>query len=185
MWLCSHSLIPGHLSVWPLSLLHLLLAPPVPGPLCLSVGPLSFLRIRPFVPLILPDPLPLPLCTKFLSFPTSLCPLSHWEPSPSLLDSSVYVHLVVSCPFCVLPSLPPVPFSLPFLFTCSSHLLLLLTLCSTPPFSCHPLPVPVPLSTFLVLWGDFLSSPPLQPSPPSSPFTTAIPRPLPSCGGQD
>lgn len=163
----------------PWSLLHLLLALPVPGPLCLSVELLSSLKIWPFVPLTIQDPSPLPLCPRFLSH------LSLPSARPGVITFffglwSLLLLFLTPSVFC--PSSPLLCSLFSFFFLV---FLLLLTLCSTPPSSCHPLPSSLctPLSAFLV--HNFLSSPPLRLSPPPSPFPTPTPCPLPSRGGQD
>lgn len=173
MWLCSHSLIPGHLSVWPLSLLHLLLAHPVPGPLCLSVELLSFLRIRPFVPLIIPDPLPCLFALDSFSFPSfRSVPLGVLTFSFGLfsLCSSCFSFL-----FCF--ALPP---------HCSTLFSLSFYLFFSPPPAANPVlnsslfMPPPPGFPFLCphslsCWATSSLLPRFSPLPLPPPFPTAIP----------
>lgn len=162
----------------PRSLGHLstgLLSTPVP------LGSPSLSLDLAFVPLIIPDPLPLPLCSGFLS--ASPCPHPARSPhflystSPLLLDSSLHSSFLVS--------------SLLFVFCPSSlllHSFLFLLFFHPPtadsvlwllPSSSHPLPssLHTPLPTSSLLPNCCFGPPP--------PFPSSIPRPLPSCRGQD
>lgn len=105
-----------------------------------------------------------PLLFSLDLFPALLCPLPTPKLSPSHSHSLSFVHLLVSRGFCIFPFLP-------LHFTVCSLLGLLLSPAAS-----------TPLSTFLVPFHNFLSSPPLQPSPPSSaplpPFSLHLPTPV-------